>query len=208
MKPALLALALLGCSKGGVKPEGGWVTLFDGRTLDGWKASENPASVRLEDGKIVTNGPRAHLFYVGPVKNADFKDFELKLEVMTKANSNAGVYFHTAWQETGWPNKGFEAQVNNTYAKDPKKTGGLYAVQDVMEAPAKDDEWFEYHIVVSGRRVQLKVNGKTTADWTEPDGWSLKGAPGRKLSSGTFALQAHDPGSTVYFRNIRVKPLD
>lgn len=205
---ALAAALLAGCARGGAGAEAGWVSLFDGKTLDGWKASENPKSVWVEDGKIVTHGPRAHLFYVGPVRNHDFKDFEFKAEVMTKSNSNAGIYFHTAYQETGWPDKGFEAQVNNSYAKDPRKTGSLYAVEDVTEAPARDDEWFEYHIIVTGKRIQIKVSGKTAVDWTEPEGYRHKNFPARKLSSGTFALQSHDPGSTVYFRNLRVRPLD
>lgn len=210
-RPTSAALVFLVGSLG-LAPQGqaeeGWIRLFDGKTLEGWKVGGDPASVKIENGTIKTNGEPAHLFYVGPVKNHDFKDFELKAEVMTKANSNSGIYFHTEFQPTGWPAKGFEAQVNNTYVKDPRKTGGLYAITDVEAAPAKDDEWWEYHIVVKGKTVTLKVDGKTTVEWTEPEGFQNKEQPGRKLGSGTFALQAHDPGSTVYFRNIRVKPLD
>src|SRR5690606_35766727 len=110
-----------------------------------WKVSENQDSVKVVDGAIVTNGPRAHAFYAGEVNNHDFKNFELKLEIMTKENSNAGVYFHTVFQERGWPDKGFECQVNNSYVKDPRKTGSLYAVQDVKEPLVKDNEWWEYH---------------------------------------------------------------
>ncbi len=202
---ALLALSLASAPRQNAEP--GWTSLFDGKSLSGWKASENPSSVKVEDGRIVVNGPRAHLFYVGDVKNHAFRNFEFKAEVMTKANSNSGIYFHTEYQETNWPAKGFEAQVNNSYARDPRKTGSLYAVKDVTQAPAKDDEWFEYHILVNGKKVELRINGKTTVEWTEPEGFKNEAQPGRKLGSGTFALQAHDPGSTVYFRNLRVKPL-
>lgn len=188
--------------------EDGYTTLFDGKSLEGWKVGGPAASVSVENGTIKTNGEPAHLFYEGPAKNHDFKDFELKLEVMTKAGSNSGVYFHTAFQEKGWPAQGFEAQVNNTYEKDPRKTGSLYAVKDVNVAPAKDDEWWEYDILVKGNTVTLKVNGQTTVEWTQPEGFVNEKDPGRKIGHGTFALQAHDKGSTVYFRNIRVKPLD
>jgi len=187
----------------------GFVPLFTGKDLSGWKAAENPQAFKVEDGAIVVNGERGHLFYVGPVKNHEFKDFHFRAEVMTMPNSNSGIYFHTSLQEKGWPSKGFECQVNNTYTKDPRKTGGLYAVKDVMNtAPVKDNEWFTYDIVVKGDRVQIMINGKTTSEWTQPKDFNPpQGMNGRMLSSGTFALQAHDPGSKVLFRNIRVKPL-
>lgn len=185
------------------KGDSSWVSLFDGKTLQGWKASENKDSCRVEDGAICVNGPRSHLFYVGDVNDGKFKNFELKCKVKTLPNSNSGIYFHTDYQDEGWPAKGYEAQVNNT-GGDPKKTGGLYAVQDVFEAPAKDNEWFDYHIIVDGKRIMVKINGATTADYTEEDGLDREG---RRLSSGTFALQAHDPGSKVLYKDVRVKVL-
>jgi len=185
----------------------GWVTLFDGKSLEGWKASENPATFKVEDGRIVAEGPRAHLFYVGPVRNHDFRNFEFKADVMTTPGSNSGIYFHTQYEETGWPSKGYEVQVNNTH-RDPRKTGSLYAVQDVHEAPARDGEWFTEQVIVQGKRVVVKVNDKVVVDYTEsenpPREESMRG---RVLSSGTFALQGHDPKSKVYYRNVMVKPL-
>jgi len=184
----------------------GWHSLFDGETLDGWKASENKDTFSVRDGMIVAAGPRSHLFYVGPVENAHFKNFEFKADVMTEPGSNGGIYFHTEYQEEGWPNKGYEVQINNTH-KDWRKTGSLYAAQDVRESLAKDNQWFTEHIIVRDKRIIIKVNGKTAVDWTEPEGFSLDKQPGRKLSSGTFALQGHDPKSVVYFKNIMVKPV-
>ena len=186
---------------------GGWVSLFDGKTLDGWKVGENAASFSVADGAIVINGPRAHLYYVGSVANHDFKNFEFKADVMTTPGSNSGIYFHTAYEEGGWPSKGYEVQVNNSHT-DPKRTAGLYSVQDVFEAPAKDDEWFTMTIVVQGKRVTTKVNGKTLVDYTEPEGVQRPtDMAGRVLSSGTFALQGHDPKSKVLMKNIMVKLL-
>jgi hypothetical protein len=185
----------------------GWISLFDGATLNDWKASENKASFTVRDGAIVANGPRSHLFYVGPVENAMFTDFELKVDVMTKPASNGGIYFHTEYQHEGWPVKGFEAQVNNTH-KNPKKTGSLFEMCDIGTSPAKDNVWFTEYIVVIGRQIVVRVDGKKLVDWTEPDTpVPPKPYPGRIVSSGTFALQAHDPGSTVHYRNIRVRPL-
>ena len=191
------------------KPDAdGFIPLFNGKDLDGWKANEKPDVFKVVDGNIVVNGPVCHLFYVGPVQNHEFKDFHFKAQVMTFPNSNSGIYFHTKYQEKGFPNAGFECQVNNTYKADPKKTGGLYAIKDVMNtAPVGDNEWFDYDIIVKGKHVEIKINGKTTADWTQPDDWKPRGFSARQIGSGTFALQGHDPGSKVMYRNIRVKPM-
>ena len=60
-----------------------WVSLFNGETLAGWRASEDPATFSVEDGRIVVDGPRAPLFYEGPVMEHDFTNFEFKAQVMT-----------------------------------------------------------------------------------------------------------------------------
>ena len=103
--------------------QAGWISMFNGKDLAGWKANEKPGSFKVEDGAIVVNGPRSHAFYVGDEGKAEFKDFHLKADVMTMPNSNSGIYFHTRFLDEGWPDRGYEAQVNNTYKKDPKKTG-------------------------------------------------------------------------------------
>ena len=198
----VLACALTPCFAG---EEEGWISLFDGKTFDGWKASENKDSWKVDDGKLVCHWPRSHLYYMCDL--APFVNFEFKADVMTTPGSNSGIYFHTCYQDTDWPKIGYEVQVNNTH-KDPKKTGGLYAVSDVFEAPAKDDEWFEMHITVQGKHIVVQVNGKTVVDYTEPA--DVKPNPqgfSRVLDKGTFALQAHDPDSQVSYKNLRVKKL-
>jgi hypothetical protein len=188
--------------------EPGWICLFDGKSRDGWKESGGKGSFCVEDGKIVANGkPMGHLFYQGKVENASFKNFEFKAEVMTMPGSNSGIYFHSKYQEEGFPKAGFEAQVNATHG-DQRKTGGLYGVKDVMDvAPHKDKEWFEYHIIVKGESVTIKINGKTTMEWTQTEDIRSRPEGSRKIGQGTFAFQAHDPNSKVYFKNVRVKPL-
>ncbi len=83
-----------------------WIPLFDGKTLDGWKANEHPETFSVVDGQIKVHGLRTHLFYVGPVHNADFKNFELSAEIMTRPKANSGIYIHTAYQPSGWPSAG------------------------------------------------------------------------------------------------------
>jgi len=206
MKRAFLAL-LLAALPAVAADKDGWVSLFDGKSLEGWKANENPQTFSVKDGEIVVKGERSHLFYAGPVQNHEFKNFIFKAEVMTKPNANSGIYFHTKFQESGWPSKGYEVQVNNTHS-DPKKTAGLYGVKDNFTAPAKDGEWFTMEIEVKGKHIVTKVNDKVISEYTEEEGAQRGGQMKERLvSSGTFALQGHDPGSEVHYRNIQVKPL-
>ncbi len=185
----------------------GWVSIFDGKTLNGWKASENPATFSVQDGAIVVFGPRAHLFYEGPVNNHTFKNFEWKAQVKTMPGANSGMFIHTAYQPTDWPAKGYEIQVNQTHT-DWRKTGSVYGLQDVNEVFVKDDEWYTEHIIVQGKHVTVKVNDKVVNDYTEPDSLSRAGNPSQhRLSSGTVALQGHDPKSKVFYKDIMVKVL-
>ena len=192
--------------------EQGFVALFDGKSLDGW-TPQDPATAsafKVEDGAIVCNGPFTHLFYSGKVNDAKFKNFELRAEFKMGPTSNSGIFFHT--ENPGGKKKvekGYECQIcGDSYTKDPKKTGSLYDVEDVKQSAAKEDEWSTYVIRVEGKHITLAVNGKVTVDYTEPTPPNRKkGREGRVVSSGTFALQAHDPGSRCWFRNIRVKAL-
>ena len=179
----------------------------------GWQSNpENPTSFAIEDGTIKVAGKRSHLFYVGTVNDAKFTDFEFKAKVKTMEKANAGIYFHTKYQDEGWPDRGYEAQVNTSHG-DPKKTGSLYAVENIdadtlKKTGAKDGEWFDYYIRVYGKQVTIKINGETLVDYTQPENPAhVKSMPGRLIGSGTFALQAHDPGSVAYFKDILVRPL-
>jgi hypothetical protein len=211
--------------------EDGFVSIFNGKDLTGWKSNEEtPGSFSVEDGALKVSNGRAHLFYMGADGKASFTDFELKLKVKTSPGANGGVYFHTEYEDKGWPTKGFECQVNASHV-DPKKTGSLYGVVNVLvlatgqkappgslkdivveKAPNTDGEWFDYHIIVKGKTITIKVNGQTTVEWTEPEGFdpakALQGMPGRKLGNGTFAIQGHDPKSTAYYKDIELKVAD
>lgn len=166
---------------------------------------QQQGNLRLEiecrDGKAVggcilrQGRGRAQLFYAEPDGKASFRNVEFKAKVKTTAGSNSGIYFHTAYQEKGWPAAGCECQVNATHT-DRKKTGGLYAVADVMDnAPKEDGEWFDHSIKVDGRHIVVKINGIVTTDSTQPEDWdvaiNLKGKPGHKPGESDIAIQAN-----------------
>jgi len=199
MTPLALCLAL--CA-GPVGPaadavdSNGWQSMFDGESLDQWKVAENE-SFRVEDGAIVADGPRGHLFH-----ETELTDFEFECEVKTTPGSNAGIFICTEYQKTGWPQQGYEVQVNVSHP-DPRKTGSLYKTVDRLDAGVKDNEWYTQGIKVIGKDVYVSINGKVIYRYTEPAGVS---GP-KKLGKGVIALQAHDPKSVVYFRNLKLKDL-
>lgn len=212
MKTTFLTLLSVVAMSAVALAEDGWTNMFNGKDLSGWKSNEEvPGSFTVEDGKLKVSGGRAHIFFVGADGNAKFKNFEFKAKFMTTPGANGGIYIHTTYQDKGWPEKGYECQVNATHT-DRKKTGGLYAVQDVLDnAPNKDNVWSDYYIKVEGKHITIKIDGKTTVDWTQPDDWdpakNLKGMPGRSLSEGTIAIQGHDPKSVAFYKDLEIKPL-
>jgi hypothetical protein len=184
--------------------EEGFTPIFDGKTFAGWQTStDNTNTWKIDAGAFLASGPVAHLFYTGDPK--PFKNFELMVDVMTVTNSNGGIYFHTAYQERGFPRAGIECQVNVSHS-DWIKTGSLYGLVNIGLTPASDNQWWTQHIIVRGRKVAVKIDGKTVIEYNEPP--IDPAGRGKKLGEGTFALQAHDPKSIIRYKNIRVKRLD
>lgn len=199
---ALVAMARVSAADS----EDGFKTIFDGKTFDGWKiAEEKTHSWRIEEGAFVAQGNRSHLYYVGD--DQPFKDFEFKVDVKTEPGSNGGIYFHTKFQDSGWPKAGFECQVNVSHT-DYIKTGSIYGIANIPNTPAQDHNWWTQHITVKGNKVTVRIDGKLVLEYNEPPGVVAGKDFERKLASGTFAFQAHDPKSVVRYKNVRVKRLD
>lgn len=202
----MIILSIAACKNNNTE----WTELFNGKDLNGWKASENPESFKVENGVLVCSGPRAHLFYEA---SEPFRNFELVAEIKTTPQANSGIYFHTNFQENDWPSAGYEVQVNNTHKgigdyHETKKTGSLYAVRNVYYQMAGDNEWFTMRVKVIENHVQIYINDYQVVDYVQPENpWRSEEHPGRLLGSGTFALQAHDENSTVYYRSVKVKRL-
>lgn len=191
-------------------PVGEWQTMFNGKTLEGWKTStENPESFVVEDGTIKCSGERSHLFYKG-----DFKNFEFEAEVKTLPKANSGIYIHTKYQEKEYPEEGYEIQINNSHRGPSKKhperrlTGSIFNIRNVYYPMVGDDEWFKIRIKVVENFVEVFVNDIKVNEYAEPETpWRWDGGEKRKLGTGTIALQSHDLASTTYYKNLKVKAL-
>jgi len=217
------------------QPEEGFVSLFDGKTLDGWKIGQNADVFQVHDGLIVMECPAtthspAHLYYVGDVNHHDFKNFDLRVDVMTSPKANSGIYFHTRYQEANWPKLGIECQVNNSHV-DWRRTGSLWGVRNISwgpetppaknkemvtileKPPVTDNVWYTQEVIYVNGLVTVKLDGQTMFEYTMPDADTEHQLPTKMtwLPRGTFALQGHPPMrdhiSKACFKNIRVKVL-
>ena len=174
------------------KDEQGFVQLFNGKDLTGWKTHPaDKAKWDVEDGCIVGRGPKGHLFS----ERGDYENFVYRVEAMINDHGNSGQYFRTQFGKS-FP-KGYEAQINSTHG-DPVRTGSLYNFVKVFKQLHKPDEWFTQEVTAVGNHIVIKVNGATTVDFKDPKNTYTK---------GHFALQQHDPGTVVKFRKIEVKEL-
>nr|MBI1232203.1 DUF1080 domain-containing protein [Cytophagales bacterium] len=188
------------------KDKNGWYTLFDGKSLKGWTVGNNASSFQVVDGAIKVDGPRAHLFYTGKVNKGEFKNFEFQATIKTEPKANSGIFIHSAFQEDGWPSVGYEIQVNQSHG-DWRKTGSVYSFKDVKETFVNDGEWYTKTILVEGEKITVKVNGKVINEFVESKDRGEIGDSTKKLSSGAIALQAHDPQSVIYYKDIKIRVL-
>ena len=176
-----------------------WTDLFDGKSLAGWTPAEHKSTWKVVDGLLTAGGPRSHLFYTGQAGHADFRNFELEVEAKAGAGTNSGVYFHTQYQEQGFPDKGFEVQICNTCTGEGsyverKKTGSLYAVRNTYKQLVGDDEWFRMNVLVQGKRVQVRLNGMLVADYVEAEHpVAARGAPAARPRPRHFCAAGTRP---------------
>jgi len=186
-----LCVATAAAQKAPVPGKDGWVSMFDGKTLNGWKANENPESWKVVDGAIVGNGEKSHLFWM----EKECENCEFFAEVKLNHSGNSGMYVRAAFGP-GFP-KGYEAQVENT-SPDPQKTGSLYGICKVTDQLIGDDTWWTQLVSIRGNHVVIKVNGKTVTDCDDPQA---------RFTKGYLVLQQHNLGSVVTYRNLMMRTL-
>jgi len=168
-----------------------WHPIFNGTTLEDWKAGDNTESWTVKDGAIRGDGQRSHLFYM----KEKCINCEFKAEVRLNHTGNSGMYVRAAFGP-GFP-KGYEAQCENT-SDDPVKTGSLYGFDKVFEQLVPDDTWWKQHVIIEGNHIQIFVNEKQTVDFIDEKNTYV---------SGYLALQQHNAGSIVDFKNLMMKEL-
>jgi hypothetical protein len=174
------------------KAANGFVQLFNGKDLTGWKTHPaDKAKWAVEDGLLVGRGQKGHLFS----ERGDYENFVYRVEAMINDHGNSGQYFRTKFGPS-FP-RGYEAQINSTHG-DPVRTGSLYNFVKVLDQLHQPDEWFTQEVIAVGNYITILVNGKQTVEFIDKN---------HTYTKGHFALQQHDPGTVVKFRKIEVLEL-
>jgi hypothetical protein len=192
----------------------GWVLLFNGRDLDGWKNNnDTPVKATIQEGAINPHESGGYLL----VYEKPFGDFVLRCDVkMSQPRCNSGVFFRTG--DLNDPvYSGFEVQVSSETEPGLNNFGSIYD----LVAPAKDatkgpGKWDSLEIRCDGPIVSVSVNGEKVAsmncdEWDQPakrpDGSSHKFGKAIKDFPREGYLGLQDHGHDVWFKNIKLKKL-
>ncbi len=192
----VLLIPAFAVNGGDKKDKEGWVQLFNGKNLEGWKVHpKEPGKWSVEDGILIGRGKeRSHIF----TERGDYKNFHYRVEAKISDKGNSGQYFRTKFM-AGYP-KGYEAQINSTFP-DAHKTGSLYGFVKITEQLVKPDTWFTQEVIAKGNHIIIKVNGKEVVNYVDKKNTYQK---------GHFAFQQHSPArggppSEVQIRKAEVK---
>lgn len=183
--------------------EPGFVPLFDGKTLQGWEG--DPRLWKVEDGTLAgsTEGvppieQNTFLIYRG----REFGNFTLRAQVKLR-NGNSGIQFRSE-ELPGFVVKGYQADMaqgnwwGSIYEERGTRGVMVNGWKGKAETVVKADDWNDVEVHCEGDLIQIRVNGLLTAELK--DSVKLK---------GILALQLHrGPPMRVWFRNLRIKPLD
>ena len=181
------------------KSDTGWVQLFNGKDIDGWKTFD-PKHLKywhVKEGIIYSSGKEAsHLFS----PRDDYENFHYRIEAKISDKGNSGQYFRTKFGPD-YP-KGYEAQINSNFP-DPQKTGSLYNFAKITEMLVPPDTWFIQEVIANGNHIQILVNGKKVVDHKDEKNTHTR---------GHFAIQQHGPAANgpdvvVELKKIEVKEL-
>lgn len=185
---AILAVALALAPTAGVAQAGGWTTLLDGSSLNGWRVVGN-ANWSLGDGGVSASSGSGFL-----VSERSYGDFELSVEFWVDEPANSGVFIRCANPDVIADRNCYEVNIYDTRPDQTYRTGGIVHFAEPSARMDAGGRWNTFLIRAQGNRLVVTMNGTQTADTTN-----------NLFASGPFALQY--AAGTVRFRNVRIRPL-
>ncbi len=212
---AIVLLALFLCCSSAFADD--WATLFDGKTLKGWKPSRDNTQFAIVDGVIVgTSSDQTQFLHTVET----YGDFELELEVkLHDTDLNSGIQLRTQLTRT---NDGGTARPSIhgpqvDLGKSPGRSGHIFNQGNGAWITPADDlarnelmvkgEWNKLRVLAVGPRIQTWINGKQVADVTDDEAYA-------KYPAGVIALQVHGVKNSpekerhVSFRSIRIRRIE
>ena len=219
----LLAMAIgAGGSEDGLSPaekQAGWILLFDGKSLDGWKTSSGrPSKVPVEQGSINPHGCGGYMM----IHEKIWSDFVLALDFRISKGCNSGVFIRT-YPLTPRPGKdvgfnGLEVAIDDTTTAGYHDTGAIYdLVKPSKNAMKPPGEWNHLVITCDGPKIAIELNGELVTrmdldEWTtpnrRPDGSEHKFDVAYKDHPRFGSIGLQDHGAACWFKNIKIKPLN
>jgi len=172
--------------------EAGWVTLFDGKSLDGWN-QVGESNWHVEDGAAVADKMAGKDPGYLVSKNS-YKNFVVRVEFWSSDNANSGIYFRCLDPKKITDRTCYEANIFDQRPDPSYGTGAITRYVEINPMPKAGGKWNTYEVTANGRDITVVLNGQTTA----------------KLRNGMFdegpiALQ-HGAGA-IKFRKVEIKPL-
>ena len=226
----LLGVLLTGTADGAdAKPaDDGFVAMFDGKTIEGWRAAptESASDWTVRVGVIVGHGSADRLSYL-VWKDEGLTDFELKLRYRLPGEGNTGIEIRSQPDLTGKrPFEGYHADLGHVgigphilgawdfhFARrqEPPCRRGTKLVIDENGKPhasilprsltladIRPHQWNDVHLIAQGNHFQFFINNKLASEFTD-------NARRGSLEYGAIGLQIHDKGMEVHFKDIRLK---
>ncbi|MBA3845524.1 MAG: DUF1080 domain-containing protein [Planctomycetes bacterium] len=209
--PLALSLCFIMSATASAAEDAGWTVILDAASFKDWKvAPEDGANQVVDkdgmkevqkadgtvlsrwtfaDGVLSADGGVSHIFS----PRADYADFRFSADIWIGDNSNSGMYFRTTFGN-GWPD-GYEAQINANFG-DPTKSGSLYGIVNLKEAPVPAKTWYTQEVLAEGEHIVISIDGTVVVDTTHA-----------QRKTGHVAFQQHHQGSEVKIRNVRIMEL-
>ncbi len=199
----------------------GWVSLFDGKTLDGWTQKNGTATYQVVDGTIqgTTSDGSPNSFLCS---NKEYANFELEFEVKVHDSLNSGVQIRSQTKKTA-DGKGKNNRVGRVNGpqveieasgKNGAEAGYIYGEatgRGWLTKPEhlkphkhfKDGEWNKFRVIADGNRIQTWINGQPIADLVDDE--ILKTHPKGFIGLQVHGIQKGTGPYQVAWRNIRIK---
>jgi len=174
----------------------GWVTLFDGKTLDNWNKIGD-ANWRIEDGAVVADKGNGFL-----VSKNSYGDFQLRAEFWVDDDANSGIFIRCADPDKVTGSNAYEVNIWDRRPDPTYGTGGIVNVAKVDPMPKAAGKWNVYEIIAQGPKFTVTLNGQKTVDGAQ----DAKFANGRIALQHGLGLKDNDRG-VVKFRKVEIKPL-
>ena len=189
---SVMAFAAIYGTPKAASQEAGWVTLFDGKSLDGWN-QVGESNWHVEDGAVVADKmPGKDAGYL--VSKNSYKNFVVRVEFWPSDNANSGIYFRCLDPKKITDRTCYEANIFDQRPDPSYGTGAITRYVEVNPMPKAGGKWNTYEVTANGRDITVVLNGQTTA----------------KLRNGMFdegpIVLQHGAGA-IKFRKVEIKPL-